>query len=234
MAGTNDYIGAIESFKSTVHSIQRASLFDVTIPDFAYGTAPGRMLKFSVKGAPFPAAAVGDVQVNYMGRVVHWYGDRNYGGTWATTVILDGSWNIYNAIYLWNQALNGANRIVSEDINAHRHFKKDAYVTAYSTDGLRSHNVMLKGLWPQDIAELAMDWGTVDTASELTVTWVYDYVVTAPDDNSSIVTGINNANSKTTASAKNNTSSNITDMEGTNNTGGNKYGGNATNIGNNP
>lgn len=177
MANT-DYVGAIESFKNTVQSIQRASLFDVSIANFPYGTAPGKLLKFSVKAAPFPAATVGDIVVNYMGRQIHWYGDRNYGGTWATTVILDGGWQTYEAIYLWNQAMNGANRIVSEDVNAHGNFKKDAYVTAYTTDGRPAHTVMLKGLWPQDIAEMAMDWGSTDAASELTVTWVYDYVVT--------------------------------------------------------
>lgn len=177
MANTS-YVGAIESFKNTVQSIQRASLFDVSISNFPYGTAPGKLLKFSVKAAPFPAATVGDIVVNYMGRQIHWYGDRNYGGTWATTVILDGGWQTYEAIYLWNQAMNGANRIVSEDVNAHGNFKKDAYVTAYTTDGRPAHTVMLKGLWPQDIAEMAMDWGSTDAASELTVTWVYDYVVT--------------------------------------------------------
>lgn len=172
------YVGAIERFKSTVQSIQRTSLFDVSIADFAYGTAPGTLLKFSVKSAEFPASTVGDIQVNYMGRVVHWFGDRNYTGQWATNVILDGSWSTFNAIYTWNQALNGANRIVSEDLNMHKNFKKDAYVTAYSTDGQPAHTVMLKGLWPQDIAALPMDWSTVDAAAELTVTWVYDYVIT--------------------------------------------------------
>lgn len=178
MAATNEYIGAIEGFKNTIQSIQRTSLFDVSIANFAYGNAPGKILKFSVKGAPFPAATVGDIVVNYMGRQIHWYGDRNYGGTWATTIILDGGWQTYEAIYLWNQAMNGSNRIVSQEVNAHLNFKKDAYVTAYTTDGRPAHSVMLKGLWPQDIAELGMDWGTVDTAAELTVTWVYDYVVT--------------------------------------------------------
>lgn len=226
MANTN-YVGAIESFKSTVQSIQRTSLFDVTIPDFAYGSAPGRMLKFSVKGAEFPAATVGDIQVNYMGRVVHWYGDRNYGGTWATTVILDGSWNIYNAIYLWNQALNGANRIVSHNINAHNNFKRDAYITAYSTDGNRAHNIMLKGLWPQDIGALAMDWGTTDSAAELTVTWVYDYVITASDAKNSINSALGTAAATPTAATAN---PSIATAEGRNSGGGN-YGGNTSSIG---
>ena len=221
MANTK-YIGAIESFKSTVQSIQRSSLFDVTIPDFAYGDAPGQMLKFSVKTAEFPATTVGDIQVNYMGRVVHWSGDRNYGGQWATTVILDGSWNVYKAIYLWNQALNGANRIVSHNINAHNNFKRDAYITAYSTDGNRSHNIMLKGLWPQEIAALGMDWGTVDAAAELTVTWVYDYVVTAKDQQTTITSNLGTAavyRSSATATPS------IATAEGTNSNGGGSYGG---------
>ena len=204
MANTN-YVGAIESFKNTVQSIQRASLFDVTIANFPYGTAPGQLLKFSVKAAPFPAATVGDIVVNYMGRQIHWYGDRNYGGTWATTVILDGGWQTYEAIYLWNQAMNGANRIVSQDVNAHGYFKKDAYVTAYTTNGNPAHTVELKGLWPQDIAEMAMDWGSTDAASELTVTWVYDYVVTIKSG-----IGAQNAESET----YNNANLTVADAEG--------------------
>lgn len=220
---TNNYVGAIEAFKNTVQSIQRASLFDVTIADFAYGNAPGRLLKFSVKGAPFPATTVGQIQVNYMGRVVNWYGDRNYGTTWATNVILDGGWQSYNAIYLWNQALNGANRIVSNDINAHGNFKRDAYVTAYSTDGRPAHTVMLKGIWPQEIGELQMDWSTVDTAVELTVTWVYDYVISVSDQSNAIRNDANTATNRSTGQA---TSQGLTiaTAEGAKSTGGNTYG----------
>lgn len=205
--GSNTYVGAIEAFKHQVASVQRASLFDVTIADFAYGNAPGRLLKFSVKSATFPQATVGDVQVNYMGRVVHWYGDRNYSGTWATNIILDGGWQAYNAIYLWNQAMNGANRIVSQDINAHGYFKKDAYVTAYSTDGQKAHSVILKGMWPQDITELTMDWSTVDSAVELSVTWVYDYVVT-DTSGTSASSSITSAMSSVTSNMKKSTSNN--------------------------
>jgi hypothetical protein len=178
MHGTNAYVGAIEGFKSQIKSIQRASLFDVAIPDFKYGEGDPYMLKFGVKNAPFPGSTVGDLAVNYMGRAIHWYGDRQYGGTWATTCILDGEWKIFNALYAWNQGMGGANRIVSEDLNMHEHFKVDAYVTAYSSDGRAAHRVKLIGLWPQDIGEISMDWCTADTAVDLTVTWVYDYVVT--------------------------------------------------------
>lgn len=205
MANTT-YVGAIEGFKSQIRSIQRASLFDVTVTNFKYSTADtargsaasqvasgasavsgsktsnsmANMLKFSVKSATFPATTVGQIQVNYMGRVINWYGDRQYGGTWDTTCILDGRWEIFNAIYAWNQGMGGANRVVSEDLNTHDHFKCDAYVTAYSTDGQPAHTIMLKGLWPQNLGDISMDWGTPDTAVDFVVTWVYDYIVTDP------------------------------------------------------
>ena len=181
MAASNTYVGAIEGFKSQIRSIQRASLFDVAIPQFKY-SADGEpyMLKFGVKSATFPGSTVGDLAVNYMGRVIHWYGDRQYAGTWATTCILDGRWEVFKALYAWNQGMGGANRIVSADLNMHDHFKVDAYVTAYSTDGNPAHKVMLKGLWPQDLQEITMDWSSADTAVDLAVTWVYDYVVTVP------------------------------------------------------
>lgn len=221
---TNSYVGAIEGFKNTVQSIQRTSLFDVTIANFAYGNAPGKMLKFAVKTAAFPQATVGDIIVNYMGRQVHWYGDRNYGGTWATTVILDGGWTTYEAIYLWNQALNGANRIVSQEVNAHLNFKKDAYVTAYTTDGRPAHTVMLKGIWPQDIAELGMDWGTTDAAAELTVTWVYDYVVTTTSGIGPQTSTKNSSTQLSVATAEGRAA------KGYANGGGTTYGGTGNNV----
>lgn len=187
MAGYNTYVGAIEGFKSQIRSIQRASLFDVTIPNFKYGNGNSTILKFGVKNAPFPGSTVGDLAVNYMGRVIHWYGDRQYGGTWATTCILDGRWEVFNALYAWNQGMGGSNRIVSEDLNVHQNFKTDAYVTAYTSNGDVAHRVLLKGLWPQDMAEISMDWSSADTAVDLSVTWVYDYVlsdVTANDPDS--------------------------------------------------
>ena len=180
---TQKYVGAIEGFKSQIKTIQRASLFDVTIPNFHYGVAnnsQSMMLKFGVKAAVFPASTVGDLVVNYMGRQIHWYGDRSYGGQWATTCILDGRWEIFNALYAWNQGMGGSNRIISHDINVHNNFKYDAYVTAYSTDGQPAHRVMLKGLWPQELSDINMDWSTTDAAVDLTVNWVYDYVLTSP------------------------------------------------------
>lgn len=180
----NKYIGAIESFKHHIPNIQRASLFDVSIPNFKYsvnnnGSRNGILLKFSVKNAPFPESTVGDITVNYMGRTVHFYGDRSYGGDWATTVILDGRWGIYNDLYAWNQALNGANRIVSEDINSHGNFKVDAFITAYTTDGAIARRAKLHGLWIKSIGELSFDWTSTDNAVDLSVTWTYDYVTNA-------------------------------------------------------
>lgn len=208
MANTN-YIGAIEAFKTMIPNIQRASLFDVAIPNFKYSSRGivinrnGYILKFSVKNAPFPEATVGDITVNYMGRTVHFYGDRSYGGDWATTVILDGTWSVYDDIYAWNQAMNGANRIVSEHINSHTNFKVNAYITAYSTDGQISRRAILHGLWPKSIAEISMDWTSTDSAVDLSVTWTYDYVTL--DD----ITAKENEN-------ENITLKNISDFEGTN------------------
>jgi len=175
---TNNFVGAIEGFKNQIRNVQRASLFDVSIPNYKYSTANPQFLKFSVKAAEFPASTVGDIQVNYMGRVIHWYGDREYGGTWQTTCILDGQWQTFNNIYKWSQGMGGANKIVSEDINSHQNFKTDAYVTAYSTDGRPAHRVQLHGLWPQDVGAISMDWGQQNAAVEVQVTWVYDYVTT--------------------------------------------------------
>ena len=183
MAQGDRYVGAIESFKGQIKSIQRASLFDVEIPNFRYaqqytGGNTNYILSFSVKTATFPNTNVGDIDVKYMGRSIHWYGDRTFNSAWATTCILDGQWQVFNAIYAWHQGIGGSERIVSEDLNAHDNFKQNAYVTAYSTDGQIAHRVMLVGLWPQDIGEMGVDWGSADTPLDLSVTWVYDYVLT--------------------------------------------------------
>jgi len=178
--GNNDYVGSIEAFKHWLPNIQRASLYDVTIPNFKYyayspskDTMP-KILKFSIKTASFPAAAVGDITVNYMGRNVHFYGDRDTGGDWTTTVILDGAWAVYDTLYSWNQALNGANRIVSQHMNSHNNFKVDAYVTAYTTNGYVSRRAKLHGLFPKSIGEVSLGWDNT-SAIDLSVTWTYDY-----------------------------------------------------------
>ena len=121
MAQGDRYVGAIESFKGQIKSIQRASLFDVEIPNFRYaqnytGGNTNYILSFGVKTATFPNTNVGDIDVKYMGRSIHWYGDRTFNASWATTCILDGQWQIFNAIYAWHQGIGGAERIVSEDL----------------------------------------------------------------------------------------------------------------------
>lgn len=189
--GSNNYVGSIEAFKYRIPNIQRASLYDVTIPNFKYGTQNGSesyVLKFSIKTASFPQASVGDITVNYMGRTVHFYGDRDTGGDWSTTVILDGAWAVYDALYAWNQAMNGANRIVSEHMNSHNNFKVDAYVTAYTTNGEISRRAILHGLFPKTVGEVSLGWDNT-SAIDLSVTWTYDYWTVDKDTSSEYEAG---------------------------------------------
>lgn len=197
--------GGIEAFKANIRSIQRSSLFVVEIlslpPDIPGSMNPSKTTEnksgnanitktytgvsnigFYVKAATFPAAEVGTIEIPYMGRKVKFYGDRTYG-SWQTTVILDGNWHVYETLYAWNQALNGAQRIVSDRMNMHENFKVDAYITSFTTHGMVSRQAQLHGLWIKSIGEISMDWSSTDNPVDLSVTWEYDYVTTVDPDN---------------------------------------------------
>jgi hypothetical protein len=166
---------AIDNFRHYVPSIARPTLFDVKVNFTAGG---GDIINtdtfmFTCKSAGIPSSTFGKIEVPYLGRKIYFPGDRQYN-EWTTTVIVDGDWESYKAIYDWHQRINGARNNKATQIDVNR-FKSTAEITTYRPDGSTSMIIRLDGFFPMDLQELQMDWSSTDSTADLSVTWSYDF-----------------------------------------------------------
>ena len=88
----------------------RPNLFEVamTFPDNL--TSSGKELaktevRYMVKAAELPASNIGDIPVNFRGRILHVAGDRSFD-PWTVTVINNTDWSLRALMENWSNGMN--------------------------------------------------------------------------------------------------------------------------------
>jgi hypothetical protein len=160
----------INEFKSQlVGGGARPTLFQVQITNPILGAADFKV-PFMVKTAALPASVLGEYNVPYFGRQVKYAGDRTFE-PWNVTVINDEDFAVRNAMEAWSNSINSH---VTNNRSLPINYKSDAIITQYGKDGSVLRVYSFQGLFPTNIAEIAMGWETVDSIEEFTVTFNYD------------------------------------------------------------
>ena len=151
----------------------RPNLFQVTINNPVSSIADSKT-SFMVKGAEIPAATLGEIQQFYQGRAVKYAGDRTYAD-WTVTIINDEDFLVRDAMERWNNAINGHRSNARDPAFALAgQYKTNATVTQLSKTGLPLRTYAFEGIYPKEISNITLDWGTNDTIEEFTVTFSYD------------------------------------------------------------
>lgn len=166
----------IDTFKSHVTGIQRATLFEVivTAPTIL-GSFSQEEFRFTCKSASVPSSTLGVIEVPYMGRKVKFNGDRSYA-EWNTTVIVNNEWSTYKNIYNWHTKMNGPQSNVAATGNMNN-LKGTAIIRMYSVTGVSNFSMTLNGFWPMDMQQIDVAWDQNDSTTDLNVTWQYDYAI---------------------------------------------------------
>jgi hypothetical protein len=157
----------------------RPTLFDciITLP----AVIPGDLsqLQFMCRATQIPASNLGLIQVPYFGRKIKLAGDRTFD-PWQVTIINDEDFKIRNTLETWNYNLNlyQANvRTMQRD----NQYKSDAKITQYGKDGRVLRIYTFRGIFPETISTIDLDWNANDQIEEFQVTWQYDFfTVTGP------------------------------------------------------
>jgi len=149
----------------------RPTLFQVQITN-PINTAADLKVPFMVQASSLPATTIGQIEVPYMGRKIKVAGDRTYA-EWSVTVINDEDFLIRNAMEGWVSAINTPEGNTQTVLPGQ--YKSQGQVTQFGKDGtpLRIYN--FNGIFPTNIAEIAVDWNTTDTIEQFDVTFQYDY-----------------------------------------------------------
>ena len=156
----------------------RPNLFEVRLnfPSFAQGGAVAAAKStFMVKTAALPGSTVGMVTVPYFGREVKVAGNRTFAD-WTVTVINDEDFFIRNAVESWVRGINeNVTNLRSNRARTSQQYGVDATVIQYGKDGRQLKSYRFVGMFPTDIAQIDLDWGSNDTIEEYTINFAYQY-----------------------------------------------------------
>ena len=208
MATFNDR--SINSFKAKlVGGGARPNLFEVALafPDAltttgaSGSTTTQEESRFMVKAAELPASNIGDIPVNFRGRILHVAGDRTFD-PWTVTVINNNDWSIRQTMEDWSNMIN--NRAWDSGVTNPSTYHADANVYQLARAGTRTDaggdfrlgggdqipvvaGYKFFGIWPSQVSSIALDYGSTDTIEEFQVTfqveyWNPDYTMSTTED----------------------------------------------------
>lgn len=167
----------------------RPNLFEVqlTFPTFINPGSAARKLTFMAKTASLPGSTIGHVPVFYFGREVKLAGNRTFP-EWTLSILNDEDFAIRNAFEKW---MNGINRHVSNvrDIWAGNSlgYATQALVKQYGKTGDVLKQYTFEGMFPVDVSQIDLDWGSNDTIEEYSVTLAYQFFTSVAKDNTVII-----------------------------------------------
>jgi hypothetical protein len=155
----------------------RPNLFEVSLP-FPTFSAPGNSqtkLTFMCKSAGLPGSTVGVVPVQYFGRELKFVGNRSFAD-WTITIINDEDFGIRNAFERWMNGINSHNLNVRNPLaTAPAGYSVDGEVTQFGKAGNSLKRYRFVGLFPTDLSQIDVDWGSNDTIEEFSVTLAYQW-----------------------------------------------------------
>lgn len=178
---------AISNFISQFDGGARPNLFEVHISGAKVnvGITPEN-LKVHCKAASLPASLLGEIPINYMGRIIKVPGDRTYED-WTITIINDEGMKMRHYFEDWNRQIN--NHVANTPALNHIQMIRDTDALVKQLD--RQHNVVreykLHGIWCDNVSAVDLSYDTPDTISEFTVTLKYQYF-TVPNGISGTIT----------------------------------------------
>jgi len=137
--------------------------------------------RFMIKAAELPASNIGDIPVNFRGRILHVAGDRTFD-PWTVTVINNTDWALRKTFEDWSDAIN--TRAFDTGITDPTLYDSDAEIYQLAkgpkkgnTAGGDSTPISVSaaykffGIWPSQVSSIAVDYGSTDTIEEFQVTF---------------------------------------------------------------
>ena len=180
---------SINSFKARLTGGgARANLFEVELgfpSDLKGAPTAGVALDegvFMVKAAELPASNIGDIPVNFRGRILHVAGDRTFD-PWTVTVINNTDWDLRRKFEDWSNFIN--DRTFDNGITDPTTYHSSAVVKQLAR-GPKEGKAKVKsvpvvaqykffGIWPSQVSSIALDYGSTDTIEEFQVTFQVEY-----------------------------------------------------------
>lgn len=144
----------------------RPNLFEVEIPFV------GRDFRFKCKAAAMPSGVVEAVQIGYQNKKLKLAGDRTYDD-WTISVYNDQSHDTRQQFIEWQKLAQSFNRDIAGE--SPTNYKKEATIRQLDRSGNVTREYTMYGIWPSNIAELALDWDNNGQVEIFDVTFTIDW-----------------------------------------------------------
>ena len=152
----------------------RANQFKVTMPFPGYAQVGGEIedLAFLCRGAKLPPSVLGLVEVPFRGRNIKIAGDRTVD-SWTITVLNDTNFKLRNAFERWSNGIN--NMTDNEGLTNPVDYQVDAFVDQLDRNGNTIKSYTLRGAWPLNISDIALDYDQKTEIETFTVELQYQF-----------------------------------------------------------
>jgi len=168
----------INEFKSRLRGGgARANQFKVTLPFPGYASVGGETsdLAFLCSATALPGQTVGQVAIPFRGRILNIAGDRTFE-PWTITVLNDTDFKLYRAFERW---MNGINNMTdNEGIANPADYQVDGFVDQLDRNGTTLKSYTYRGLYPEVLANIPLNYATNDQVESFDVTFRYQYFET--------------------------------------------------------
>lgn len=164
----------INDVKSTLEfGGARPTLFQciITLP----AIIPGDLskLQFLARATQLPASNLGLIQIPYFGRKVKIPGDRTFD-PWTVTIMNDEDFQLRSVLEGWNYLINSYENNLAIS-SSPEDYKTDADVIQFGKDGSILRQYTFKGIFPETVSTIDLDWNANDQIEEFQVQFQYDY-----------------------------------------------------------
>ncbi len=137
------------------------------------------LLPFMCRMSDIPASTLSQVTTKFVGREVKLAGQRSYSNQ-NITVINDGAYQIRRAFEGWHDAINSRETNVARltaPSGARNSYAGTGRVVQYGLDGNETRSYVFVDMWPVNIGQMQLDWGSDSSLGEFTVEFAYQYWV---------------------------------------------------------
>lgn len=152
----------------------RSGLFSVSMLN-PIDSSADRALQFMCRATSIPQREVTKIPLPYFSRNIYVAGVTENYPDWEITIINDEDWAIRDAIESWSHAINAPiGNVRTTGTSSPIEYKTSADVLHYSQTGEVLRHYKMTGVWPTNIANIPLDWGT-DEVMSYSVTFSMDY-----------------------------------------------------------
>lgn len=136
------------------------------------GSAAAKDIVFLAKSASLPSSVLGDVNVQFRGRPVHFAGEREFE-PWTIEVYTDTNFFVRSAFERWVDTIQ--NSETSGGVIQPSLYQVDMNVIQVDRNDNPIKTYKFKDAWPTNIGSIQLDWDDNNTIERFPVTFQYNY-----------------------------------------------------------